>query len=145
MTLHLVIEYNWLYEFGAHKFFFCPICHCCYIPRMWIRIRVYVWRWLSACKCRYTYMCILVLTYIYLHMAIVIFLLHIMYYLWKICAMQLLFNFGNKLIFIAIVIVIEPMLTYCGFDPLEYTGNRIRKCCLRNGGHLLRLWTGKVN
>ena len=106
MTLHLVIEYKWLHELGAHKIFFCPLCHCCYIPRAWIRIRVYVWRWVSACKYIYTYMYVLVLTYISVHMGI-IFLLHIMYYLWMIyiCLMQLLFNFGNKLIFIVIVIV----------------------------------------
>ena len=104
MTLHLVIEYKWLHELGAHKIFFCPLCHCCYIPRAWIRIRVYVWRWVSACKYIYTYMYALVLTYISVHMGI-IFLLHIMYYLWMIyiCLMQLLFNFGNKLIFIVIV------------------------------------------
>ena len=110
MTLHLVIEYKWLHELGAHKIFFCPLCHCCYIPRAWIRIRVYVWRWVSACKYIYTYMYVLVLTYISVHMGI-IFLLHIMYYLWMIyiCLMQLLFNFGNKLIFIVIhcVIVIK--------------------------------------
>ena len=93
--------------YGAHKIFFCPLCHCCYIPRAWIRIRVYVWRWVSACKYIYTYMYVLVLTYISVHMGIVIFLLHIMYYLWMTykCLMQLLFNFGNKLIFIVIVIV----------------------------------------
>ena len=110
MTLHLVIEYNWLYELGAHTIFFCPRCHCCYIPRMWIRIRVYVWRWVSACKYIYTYMYVLVLTYISVHMGIVIFLLHIMYYVWMICPMQLLFNFGNKLIFIVIVLVIVNSL-----------------------------------
>ena len=106
VILHLVIEYNWLYELGAHKFFFCPLCHCCYIPCMWIRIRVYVWRWASACKCGYTYIYVLVLTYISVHMGIVNFLLHIMYYLWMLCPMHLLFNFGKKRIFIVIVIVI---------------------------------------
>ena len=112
MTLHLVIEYKWLHALGAHKIFFCPLCHCCYIPRAWIRIRVYVWRWVSACKYIYTYMYVLVLTYISVHMGI-IFLLHIMYYLWMIyiCLMQLLFNFGNKLIFIVIVIVIVIYLS----------------------------------
>ena len=114
MTLHLVIEYNWLHELGAHKIFFCPLCHCCYVPRAWIRIRVYVWRWVTACKYIYTYMYVLVLTYISVHMGIVIFLLHIMYYLWMIyiCLMQLLFNFGNKLIFIVIVIVIEEAVPW---------------------------------
>ena len=68
-----------------------------------------MWRWVSACKYIYTYMYVLVLTYISVHMGI-IFLLHIMYYLWMIyiCLMQLLFNFGNKLIFIVIVIVNLP-------------------------------------
>ena len=102
MTLHFVIEYNWLHELGAHKIFFCPLCHCCYIPRAWIRIRVNVWRRVSVCKYIYTYMYVLDLTYISVHMGIVIFLLHIMYYLWMIyiyiCPMQLLFNFGNKFI-----------------------------------------------
>ena len=62
---------------GAHKIFFCPLCHCCYIPRMWIRIRVYVWRWVSACKSIYTSMYVLVFTYISVHMGNGIFLLHI--------------------------------------------------------------------
>ena len=122
MTLHLVIEYKWLHELGAHKIFFCPLCHCCYIPRAWIRIRVYVWRWVSACKYIYTYMYVLVLTYISVHMGI-IFLLHIMYYLWMIyiCLMQLLFNFGNKLIFIVIVIVIVIVINCVSLKTNKHT------------------------
>ena len=59
-------------------------------------------------------MYVVVLTYISVHMGIVIFLLHIMYDLWMIyiCLMQLLFNFGNKLIFIVIVIVIVINWSY---------------------------------
>ena len=126
MTLHLVIEYNWLHELGAHQIFFCPLCHCCYIPRAWIRIRVYVWRWVSACKYIYTYMYVLVLTYISVHMGIVIFLLH-MYYLWMkyICLMQLLFNFGNKLIFIVIVIVIVKLTNPLSFQIIFPKINRL--------------------
>ena len=105
-------SYFFISKNGTHKIFVCPLCHCCYIPRMWIRIRVYVWRWVSGCKSIYTSMYVLVFTYISVHMGNDIFLLHIKHYLWMICPMQLLFNFGNKLIFIVIVIVIAIAMSW---------------------------------
>ena len=89
VTLHLVIENNWLYELLAQKIFFCPFANVAIYP---------------VCEYVYWYMCgdgyLHVSVYVYVCTCSHIYIsVHMMYYLWMICPMQLFFNFGNKLIF----------------------------------------------
>ena len=72
---------------------------CYLLTRVWIRIRVYMWGW-----------CLHVSVYIYLYVCTCFRIYIYMGILWMLCPMQLLFNFGNKLIFIYIFIIVKPSI-----------------------------------